>query len=289
MHWLQCALVEAKVLQQSSRESRKMRKTAPDAERDMPTLSEMDGVRCLHFDSPWIQGAMQVSNPSSLVFLYTRQMMGWLLFLSTTSVKRIDMLGLGAGSLARYCLRHTKAHIHCVEWNPAVTAFCQQYFKLPRSHKRLAITHADAQDWVVDMHNHGASQVLLVDLYDYTAQGPVADSLEFYENCYRVLDNCGILVVNLFGHHPSYRKNLRHIKQAFQQRVLAFDETEDGNRIVLAFKGPILAVEQEELLKRARVVERHSELEAVSMAQMLIPQMEKNARKAKVSPNVLVV
>ncbi len=57
-----------------------MTKTAPDAERDMPTLSEMDGVRCLHFDSPWIQGAMQVSNPSSLVFLYTRQMMGWLLF-----------------------------------------------------------------------------------------------------------------------------------------------------------------------------------------------------------------
>lgn len=266
-----------------------MQKTAPDAERDMPNLSEMDGVRCLHFDSPWIQGAMQVSNPSNLVFLYTRQMMGWLLFLGTSSVKRIDMLGLGAGSLTRYCLKHTKADIHCVEWNPVVTEFCYQYFKLPRQNKRLSITHDDAQVWVADEDNHQSSQVLLVDLYDYTAQGPVADSLEFYENCYKVLDNYGILVVNLFGHHPSYRKNIVHIKKAFSQRVLTFDETEDGNRIVLAFKGPKLEVTKEDFLARARVLQRHTALEALDMAEMLISQMEKNAIKNKVYPNFLIV
>ncbi|MDY3331599.1 MAG: spermidine synthase [Pelistega sp.] len=266
-----------------------MTKTAPDAERDMPTLSEMDGVRCLHFDSPWIQGAMQVSNPSSLVFLYTRQMMGWLLFLSTASVKRIDMLGLGAGSLTRYCLKHTKADIHCVEWNPTVTAFCYQFFKLPRQHKRLSITHDDAQRWVADPHNHNQSQVLLVDLYDYTAQGPVADSLAFYENCYRVLGEYGVMVVNLFGHHPSYRKNIKHIQKAFGQRVLVFDETEDGNRIVLAFKGPEIQVSKQDLQARARVLQRHTELEAVDMAEMIIPQMEKKAIKNKVYPNFLVV
>lgn len=276
-------------MQQSSKESRNMSKTAPDSKYDMPTLSEMDGERYLHFSSPWIQGAMQMADPSRLIFLYTRQMMGWLLFLGTDKVQRIDVLGLGAGSLVRSCLKHTKALVHCVEWNPVVTEFCYRYFKLPKRHKRLSITHEDAQVWVTNPDNHAQSQVLLVDLYDYTAQGPVADSLEFYENCYQVLGEYGILVVNLFGHHPSYRKNLKHIKQAFKSRVLAFDETEDGNRIIMAFKGPDLLVSEDDLMKRARVVQRYTELEAVEMATMLLPQLQKNARLAKVFPSSLFV
>lgn len=266
-----------------------MRKTAPDAEYDMPTLSEMNGERYLHFSSPWIQGAMQTSDPSRLLFLYTRQMMGWLLFLGSENVKQIDILGLGAGSLVKSCLKYTKASIRCVEWNPVVTAFCHQYFKLPKRHKRLLIAHEDAQVWVANPKHHAQSQVLLVDLYDYTAQGPVADSLEFYENCYRVLADYGVLVVNLFGHHPSYRKNITHIKKAFGTRVLTFDETEDGNRIVLAFKGPECLVTEEDFMARARVVQRHTELEAVAMAQALLPQLRKNARRYKVFPNSLFV
>ncbi|WP_204319015.1 spermidine synthase [Pelistega ratti] len=283
IHWLTNSLKRAKVLQQLSREPREMPKTAPDQENDMPTLSEMDGVRCLHFNSPWIQGAMQVSNPAHLVFLYTRQMMSWLLFLQTSSVKRIDLLGLGAGSLARACLKLGKSEVHCVEWNPAVTAFCYQYFRLPKQNKRFSITHDDAQQWVANPAHHHRSEVLLVDLYDYTAQGPVADSLTFYQHCYQVLADYGVMVVNLFGHHPSYRKNLKNIQKAFHQRVLVLDETEDGNRIVLAFKGPLVQVSEEDFLQRARVIQRTTELEGVEMATMLLPQLKANQLSKKAS------
>lgn len=260
----------------SSNEYKDVSKRAHHPELDMPTLSEMDGVRYLHFGSPWIQGAMQISHPSRLVFLYTRQMMAWLLFLSSKSVNKIGVLGLGAGSLARYCMKYTKAEVEVLEWNPSVTAFCQQYFRLPKQ-ERFTITHEDAQLWVKAPEQKNSCEVLLVDLYDYTAQGPVASSLEFYKNCYKTLKDNGILVVNLFGHHPSFTKNIQNINKAFAERTLLFDETEDGNRIVLAFKGAPLIVSKADYYARARVLERFAEIEALLMAKELESQLRHKA------------
>ena len=265
-----------------------MSKSAHHPELDMPTLSEMDGVRYLHFASPWIQGAMQISQPSRLVFLYTRQMMAWLLFLSSKSIKKVGVLGLGAGSLARYCMKHTKAEVEVLEWNPSVTAFCQQYFRLPKQ-ERFRVTHEDAQLWVKKPEQKGSCELLLVDLYDYTAQGPVASSLEFYKNCYNTLSDNGILVVNLFGHHPSFAKNIRNICKAFGHRTLLFDETEDGNRIILAFKGAALIVSEEDYFARARVVERFAEIEAQLMAKELLQQLQNNAQQLGLAENLLTV
>lgn len=248
----------------------------------------MDGVRYLHFASPWIQGAMQISQPSRLVFLYTRQMMAWLLFLSSKSIKKVGVLGLGAGSLARYCMKHTKAEVEVLEWNPSVTAFCQQYFRLPKQ-ERFSVTHEDAQIWVKDPKQKGSCELLLVDLYDYTAQGPVASSLEFYKNCYETLSDNGILVVNLFGHHPSFAKNIRNICKAFAHRTLLFDETEDGNRIILAFKGAPLIVSEEDYFERARVVERFAEIEAQLMAKELLQQLQNNAQQLGLANRLLAV
>lgn len=50
---------------------------------DNPTVSEQQGIRYLHFDSPWIQGAMDLKRPDRLVLSYTEQMMAWLLFFRT--------------------------------------------------------------------------------------------------------------------------------------------------------------------------------------------------------------
>jgi hypothetical protein len=44
------------------------------------TLSEFDGVRCMHFDSPWIQGTMTIKQPFAIELDYVRRMMAWLLF-----------------------------------------------------------------------------------------------------------------------------------------------------------------------------------------------------------------
>ena len=85
-----------------------MRRSSSPSEFDQPTLSESDGVRYLHFNTEWVQGAMRVKNPAELVLEYTGQMMAWLLFLEPPKEEAIGMLGLGAGSLARFCAKHAQ-------------------------------------------------------------------------------------------------------------------------------------------------------------------------------------
>ena len=197
---------------------------------------------------------MRVKNPAELVLEYTGQMMAWLLFLEPPKEEAIGMLGLGAGSLARFCAKHTRSPLLAVEWNPAVTAAGHMFFRLP-GQNRLQVEHADAGAWVADPLNAGRCPVLMVDLYDAQAQGPVRDSVKFYRDCRRVLGEVGVLAVNLFGRHESFGKNIDNLSKAFDDRVILLPEIDAGNQIVLAFSGPRLAVTPAELLGRAAIVE----------------------------------
>ena len=222
--------------------------SAPDHEQ--PTLSEWEGVRYLHFGTPWVQGAMRIARPSELVLAYTRQMMAWLLFARAGSADTVGILGLGAGSLLRFVLRHSRASVETVEWNPAVSDVCRHYFRLP-GNTRSAIHHLDAADWVAMPENSGRLAVLMVDLYDASAAGPVRSSLEFYQHCRRTLDDNGIMTVNLFGNHESFAPNLKNIAEAFDGRMIALPEIDEGNRVVLAFRDAVPDMTVAQLLQRA--------------------------------------
>lgn len=224
-----------------------------DALADEPTLSEHDGVRYLHFNSEWVQGAMRVARPSELVLGYTQQMMAWLLFVHPGIRDRIGILGLGAGSLLRFTLRHTRSRVDTVERNQQVVAMCRAYFRLSGS-ARLELTLGDARDWVAEPQRAGRYCALMVDLYDAKAQGPVCDSLDFYRGCWQLLDDPGVMTVNLFGHHASFDHNLQNIRAAFGGRVLCLPEVDEGNTIVLAFKGRGERAEPQRLLERAQAL-----------------------------------
>lgn len=221
---------------------------------EIPTISESAGVRYLHFGTEWVQGAMWVARPAELVLEYTAQLMAWLLFLNPPRDQVVGLLGLGAGSLTRFCLKHTRYPLRVVEWNPLVTSACDLYFKLPRP-ARLQIEHADAGVWVTESTQRGSCAVLMLDIYDGEARGPVRDSLAFYQQCREVLTEVGVLTVNLFGAHASFARNMRNLSQAFAGRLLTLPQIDAGNQIVLAFKGPVLEVSIEQLLSRAHEVE----------------------------------
>ncbi|WP_368644336.1 spermidine synthase [Castellaniella ginsengisoli] len=238
-------------------------------EADLPTLSEEDGIRYLHFNSEWIQGAMRIARPSELVLAYTQQMMAWLLFVTAGARDRIGILGLGAGSLLRFTLRHTRAPVESVERNPAVTALCRAFFRLPGS-ARSVIDHADARDWVAEPGRAGRYRVLMVDLYDSRAEGPVCGDPAFYRDCCRVLDEPGVMSVNLFGRHESFEENLRGIRAAFGGRVLCLPEIDEGNTVVLAFKGDALDLSRQDLLDRAAQLESRTGLPARRWARSLL-------------------
>ena len=241
--------------------------------RDIPTISEGGGIRYLHFGTEWVQGAMWVSKPAELVLEYTAQMMAWLLFLAPPRQQSIGMLGLGAGSLARFCLKHTPSKINIVEWNPLVTSACELYFKLPRP-SRMLIEHLDAGVWVSDVQHHDQCAVLMVDLYDAQAAGPVRDSLAFYQSCRQVLGEVGVMTVNLFGAHASFEKNIRRLSAAFDGRLLSLPQIDAGNQVVLAFKGPPIRVSIEQLLARADDVESQYGLPAKKWVRSMIGRAE---------------
>lgn len=197
-------------------------------------ISEEDGVRYLHFGTRWIQGAMRIKKPDRIELEYVQQMMAWMLFI--TRPEHIVQLGLGTASLTKFCYRHfPEAHVTAVELNPAVIAICQTLFKLPQNDERLHVVEQDALDFVNDDTNHRKLDVIQADLYDEHAQGPVLDTPAFYKACAACLKPDGIMMINLFGEHPSYQKNLHAIETAFD-KLLCLPAVPAGNVVVIAFK-----------------------------------------------------
>ena len=79
-----------------------------------PFVIEDDGARCLYFTRDFIQSEMRLDDPYELAFAYTRKMMAFLLF--CPEPRRILMIGLGGGSLVKFCNRRLPStHVTVVE------------------------------------------------------------------------------------------------------------------------------------------------------------------------------
>lgn len=196
-------------------------------------ITEEAGVRSLHFNSPWTQGAVRLAAPDCIEIEYVQQMMMWLLF--KPAPRHVVQLGLGVASLTRFCHLHLPdARVTAVELHGAVIDACRSHFFLPPDDERLAVLQMDAMDFVRTAAPRSID-VLQVDLYDSEAQGPVLDSLEFYRACADSLAPDGLMTVNLFCDYPGHLKSLDTIGQAFE--ALAWlPEVHDGNIVAIAFK-----------------------------------------------------
>ncbi|MDO4230779.1 MAG: spermidine synthase [Lautropia sp.] len=240
----------------------------------MPVInfSELDGIRYLHFGSPWVQGAMSIRRPNELVLPYIQDMMAWLLFMSPPA--RILQLGLGAASLTRWSHRKLPdSAITVVEISPQVVNVTEQWFNLPLQDGRLDIVIDDAARVVGDPANRQRFGVVQVDLYDQDAAGPVHDSSRFYRHCRQVLQEPGIMAVNLFGRHASFARSEERIREIFPQ-VLLLEPREEGNLVLLALNGPPLAVTRDQLDARAALLEKRFRLPASHWAQAIARQLK---------------
>lgn len=203
------------------------------------TLSEGDGVRYLHFGTEWVQGAMRIARPYALELEYQQQMMA--VGLLQPQPRHIVQLGLGAGSLAKFCWRYcAPAQVTAVELAPAVVEACRSWFRLPPDDERLRVEIADAREFVADRRQHAADGLqadwLQVDLYDSAARGPVYDDVPFYRACRRALAAHGGASFNLFGRR--FGPSAEAIATAFDGQWLALPATVAGNRVVLAWSDP---------------------------------------------------
>ena len=205
-------------------------------------FSDHGDIRYLHLGTEWVQGSMRMEAPYEIHLEYVQRMMAWLLFVEASSVaKRHAMqLGLGAGSLTKFCHKQLRMKTTAIELNPQVVAACRLWFKLPKDDGRLSVILGDAAEVAAHPHWRESVDALHVDLYDHQAAAPVLDSQAFYADCRRLLTEDGCMAVNLFGRSSSYPRSLARIEAAFgREAVWAFKPTREGNTVVLALRTPV--------------------------------------------------
>ena len=237
------------------------------------TVSEFDGVRYLHLGTEWVQGAMRIRKPQKLELEYIQRMMAWLLWLPSEQLERghAVQLGLGAGAITRFCHQVMRWRTTAVELNPHVLMAGRLWFQLPPDDERLSVVEGDAALWVQQTENLATVQALCVDLYDHDAAGPVLDDEAFYLACRSVLDDGGVMSVNLFGRSANFERSAARIIAAFgDDPVWQLSPTKEGNTVVLA--GRALALpDRDELERRASVIEQRFALPARKWLRMMKP------------------
>jgi len=236
-------------------------------------FSDQGDIRHLHLDSIWIQGSMSLDAPYDLVHQYIQRMMAWLLFVepATVATRQALQLGLGAGSLTKFCHKVLRMRTTAVEINPKVLVACRGWFKLPADTARMRVVLADAAMEIRDPRWWGSVDALQVDLYDHQAAAPVLDSTAFYADCRRLLTPEGCMTVNLFGRASSYTRSVEKIAAAFgRDAIWPFKATREGNTVVLAQRQPSRP-SRAMLSARADTIERTWQLPAAQWVRVLKP------------------
>ena len=212
-------------------------------------ISEERGVRYLHFGSPWVQGAMRIARPHALELEYTREMMlPLLLHPGDAWPASVLQIGLGAGSITRWLLRHRpQARLTVLEIAPAVVAAARGYFHLPEESPRLRIVVGDGYEFVM---RKGRFDFIVVDGFDPKGRSGMLDTEAFYMNCRERLTPRGALSVNMLTRSRGVAAGVQRMRAAFGERVLALPPSEPGNTVVLAAAGEPI-VEPLDDLRRA--------------------------------------
>jgi spermidine synthase len=211
-----------------------------DLDFTVPFVVRKDGVQSLHFTIGETQSRMRADRPDELQVDYTRTMMGFLLL--RPEPREILMIGLGGGSMAKFCHAHLRsAHLTVVENNPGVIALRDE-FAIPPDDERFRVIAGDGAAFVRE--SRGGVDVLLVDGFGPGGQPPSLCSQAFYDDCKRALAPGGVLVVNLHADDAGHEVHAHRIAQAFDGNALQVIATGQANCIVFAMRGEPLAIEQ---------------------------------------------
>ncbi len=212
-----------------------------------PFIVDDGSTRRLYFSLRFIQSSMRVDDPIELDFAYTRKMMAFLLFVPDPS--HVLMVGLGGGSLAKFCHHYLpRARLTVIELNPDVIALRGE-FGIPED-ARLRIVQADAADYLPTVE--GDTEVLLLDGFDADGIAPMFLCRDFYEAARRRLLPGGLLVANFSGPPEGWYRHFRLLDDAFEGRVHLARVTYNDNHIAFAFADTGFPCNWTALEKRAR-------------------------------------
>lgn len=197
---------------------------------DTPRLHQNRQTVSLSLDTSLIQSVMLLDNPTELVLDYTRTMMGCLLLNPAPSSGL--MIGLGGGSIPKYCHAHIPTlDITVVEINPEVMAL-RDDFMIPPDDERFRIMCADGAAFVKAPPQR--YDLIMVDGYDGQGLPDALCSRSFYQHCKQALSDNGLLVLNLQADTAQCRQLRSRLNKLFDGQVLSIESDEGGNDILFA-------------------------------------------------------
>jgi len=188
--------------------------------------------RYLYFNVRLMQSEMSLKAPNDLAIRYTQKMMAFLLF--QPRPKRIVLIGLGGGSLIKFCYHKMPGtQLTAVELDPDVIAF-RDTFLLPPDDERLQVLEADGAQFLETTEK--GIDALLVDAFDKTGFAPSLANREFFDNAFAKLSGNGVLVINLAGEKETYAGLIGEAMHVFDDQVIVISVPDDGNHVLYAFK-----------------------------------------------------
>ncbi|MFZ2266918.1 MAG: fused MFS/spermidine synthase [Azonexus sp.] len=197
-----------------------------------PFIIDDGKSRFLYFNVRLMQSEMLLKAPNDLAIRYTQKMMAFLLF--QPRPKRIVLIGLGGGSLIKFCYyRLPGTQLTAIELDPEVIAF-RDSFLLPPDDARLQVLQADGAEYLEKTEK--GIDVLLVDAFDKTGFAPSLANREFFENAFAKLSGNGVLVINLAGEKDTYAGLIGEAMHVFDDQVIVISVPDDGNHVLYAFK-----------------------------------------------------
>lgn len=244
---------------------------APLAERvtngtyDKPFLTEHADERALYFEWTYVQSCMRISAPTALTMAYTRTMMSFLLL--HPNPRRLLLLGLGGGSLTKFCHHHLPlATMTVVESNRHVLAFRDQ-FLVPPDDVRFRVVEGDAAEYVDTCRDR--HDVVLIDAYDRHGLSAALGSRAFYATVRARLLPDGVCVVNLAGNSAERAEHLATIRSVFGDDTLVVPVDEDDDDIVFAFAAAAFEPRWRWMESQAEPMRRRYGLEFPQLAKRL--------------------
>lgn len=181
----------------------------------------------MNFGSALLQSCMQLDDPTALLLEYTRAMMACLLVQADPA--KALMVGLGGGSIPKYCHQHlSKTHVTVLEISPEVIALRDE-FLIPHDDDRLTIHCVDGAAFM--RHSTALFDIIWVDGFAADGQVPELCSAAFYRHCAARLTPQGVLVVNLHAKNTQLSTWLKRMGQAMPAPVLQVP-VDDGDNII---------------------------------------------------------
>jgi len=232
---------------QTIKESLSALKERFDGTKGEPFVIESNKFKALYFDHESTQSLMDTRAPMRLVVSYTETMMGFLLF--NSNPKSIAMVGLGGGSLAKYCHHHLPdSAIVILENNPKIIALRDQ-FHIPKNDARFEVRECDGAQYLKNTDK--TFDVLLIDGFNKSGQPSQLCSDDFYASCFACLNPDGLMMINFSGSTGLSQIYQDRIHRIFNQSSVLVTEDDRMNQILFACKGTLLSASAEILLKRS--------------------------------------